>query len=107
MGPVDSGHPRDDRRGRAGRRESPGRSPLSAQEQAGPLTIQGRVVNGTEGGDPVEGLPVVFHQNSVDMLNESRTAAGPDGGFIFRDIIYDPDIAYGVSVIYKGALYGG
>ena len=80
--------------------------PASAQEQAGSLTIQGRVVNGTEGGDPVEGLSVVFHQNSVDMLNESRTAAGPDGGFVFRDIIYDPDIAYGVSVIYKGALYG-
>lgn len=83
-----------------------GAQPASAQEQPGSLTIQGRVVNGTEGGDPVEGLPVVFHHNSVDMLNESRTAAGPDGGFVFRDIIYDPDIAYGVSVIYKGALYG-
>ena len=80
--------------------------PASAQAQAGSMTIQGRVINGTEGGDPVEGLSVVFHQNSVEMLNESRTPAGPDGGFVFPGIVYDPDIAYGVSVIYKGALYG-
>ncbi len=83
-----------------------GAQPASAQAQAGSMTIQGRVINGTEGGDPVEGLSVVFHQNSVEMLNETRTPAGPDGGFAFSDIVFDPDIAYGVSVIYKGALYG-
>ncbi len=83
-----------------------GAQPASAQAQEGSLTIQGRVINGTVGGDPVDGLSVVFHQNSVEMLNESRTQAGPDGEFVFSGIVYDPDIAYGVSVIYKGALYG-
>ena len=83
-----------------------GAQPASAQTQAETLTIQGRVSNGTEDGDPVEGLSVVLHQNSVEMLNESRTPAGPDGSFVFPGIVYNPDIAYGVSVIYKGALYG-
>ncbi len=83
-----------------------GAHPALAQAQAGSLTVQGRVINGTEGGDPVEGLSVVFHQNSVEMLNETRTPVDPEGGFVFSDIVYDPDIAYGVSVIYKGALYG-
>ncbi len=77
-----------------------------AQESSGSLTISGRVVNGTDDGDPVEGLTVVFHHNTADVLGEDDALAGPDGEFAFPGIVYDHDTAYGVSVLYKGALYG-
>ena len=81
-------------------------SPGHAHQQTGMVTIRGHVTNGTEGGDPVEGLSVVLHRNTIDDLNESRTTVGPDGSFVFSDIRYDAETAYGVSTVYKGALYG-
>ena len=80
--------------------------PAWAQAPAGPLTISGAVVNGTDGGDPVEGLTVVLHRNTAEELTETPTAAGADGSFSFDAVDYDPEAAYGISVLYKGALYG-
>ncbi len=80
----------------------------SAQEPLGdgPISVSGRVVNGTADGGPVEGLTVVFHHNTVEALGEDDAIAGSDGSFAFTGITYDAATAYGVSVIYKGALYG-
>jgi hypothetical protein len=72
----------------------------------GPITVTGRVVNDTGDGGPVEGLTVVFHHNTVEALGEDDALAGPGGEFAFTGITYVPGTAYGVSVIYKGALYG-
>jgi hypothetical protein len=78
-----------------------------AQEPAdGAITVSGRVINGTVDGGDVEGLTVVFHHNTVEALGEDDALAGPDGEFAFTGITYNPETAYGVSVIYKGALYG-
>ncbi len=81
-------------------------APALAQSPSGPVTITGTVANGTDGGDPVEGLSVVLHRNTAEELGETRTEAGADGSFAFDAVTYDPDLAYGVSVFYKGALYG-
>ena len=72
----------------------------------GPITVSGRVVNGTADGGPVEGLTVVFHHNTAEALGEDDAIIGADGSFAFTGITYEAETAYGVSVIYKGALYG-
>jgi hypothetical protein len=48
----------------------------------------------------------VFHHNTAEALGEDDALAGADGSFAFTGISYEPGTAYGVSVIYKGALYG-
>ncbi len=77
-----------------------------AQEPSGSVTVSGRVINGTADGGGVDGLAVVFHHNTGLELGEDGAVVGPDGEFAFTGITYDADTAYGVSVVYRGALYG-
>ena len=77
-----------------------------AQEPLDSITVSGRVINGTADGGGVEGLAVVFHHNTALELGEDGAVVGANGEFAFTDIAYDPDTAYGVSVVYRGALYG-
>ena len=69
-------------------------------------TISGKVTNMSQNGDPLEGLSVIFHENSDDIFGETEYKLSKDSEFIFKDIIYDPNKQYGVSIIFKGALYG-
>lgn len=88
---------------------SPAKAPTAlAQEPppGDPITVTGRVVNGTADGGAVAGITVVFHHNTVEELGEIDAVAGADGSFEFPGVVYDPAKAYGVSVVYKGALYG-
>jgi len=80
--------------------------PVVAQEPSGSITVSGRVINGTADGGGVDGLAVVFHHNTALELGEDGAVVGPDGEFAFTGITYDADTAYGVSVVYRGALYG-
>ncbi|MBR62147.1 MAG: hypothetical protein CL904_05775 [Dehalococcoidia bacterium] len=73
---------------------------------ADPITVSGKVTNMSQNGDPLEGLSVVLHENSVDIFDETEYTLSENNEFIFENIIYDPNKQYGVSIIFKGALYG-
>lgn len=75
-----------------------------AQEQ--PRSVEGQVVNGTSGGAAVPGLKVVFHQEGQDFHQDLEATTDAQGRFRFDDVQYRPDLFYGVSVNYQGALYG-
>tara|TARA_Y100000590_G_scaffold306078_1_gene345305 strand:- start:7371 stop:8531 length:1161 start_codon:yes stop_codon:yes gene_type:complete len=73
---------------------------------ADPITVSGKVTNMSQNGDPLEGLSVVLHENSIDIFDETEYTLSENNEFIFENIIYDPNKQYGVSIIFKGALYG-
>lgn len=73
---------------------------------AGPITVSGKVTNMSQNGDPLDGLSVVLHENSADILGETEYKLSENNEFIFENIIYEPNKQYGVSIIFKGALYG-
>ena len=73
---------------------------------AEPITVRGKVTNMSQNGDPLDGLSVVLHENSADILGETEYKLSENNEFIFENIIYEPNKQYGVSIIFKGALYG-
>jgi hypothetical protein len=75
-----------------------------AQETA--RFVEGQVVNGTAGGDTVEGLTVVLHQESAAGHVDMEAKADVSGHFRFDSIVFDANTAYGISVDYKGTIYG-
>ncbi|MBM3948356.1 MAG: carboxypeptidase regulatory-like domain-containing protein [SAR202 cluster bacterium] len=80
--------------------------PYVARAQAAGLSVEGKVVNGTADGDPVEGLTVVFHQESPTQHTHLEADADAAGHFRFDGIAFDAATSYGVSVDYKGTIYG-
>ena len=78
----------------------------AAYGQEQPLVVQGRVANATPGGSSVEGLTAVLHEESSTRHDHLETTTDVDGRFGFDGIMFDPMVAYGVSVRYQGALYG-
>ena len=77
-----------------------------AQTPEGGRVVEGRLVNGTDGGSGLSGLTVVLHMESMTLHEDLETATDPEGRFRFDAIEYDPQTLYGVSVRYQGALYG-
>ncbi len=77
-----------------------------AEAQERQLTVEGRVANGTSAESSVEGLSVALHRVSATGRDDVETLTDNAGGFRFDGIVLDPEVAYGVSVIYQGALYG-
>ena len=77
-----------------------------AQPAEAPRVVEGQVVNGTAGGGSTAGLPVVLHRHSLTEEDDHDTAVDQAGRFRFDGIAFDPDVVYGVSVSYQGALYG-
>ena len=71
------------------------------------MTIEGRIVNGTEGGGSVEGVRVVLVEKAPAAQETSSTAADADGRFRFDDVVYDPQTLYGLTVQRLGVVYGG
>ena len=80
-----------------------------AQETAAAAerVVEGVVVNGTVGADGASagGQTVTLHRVGADGIQDLSAESGPDGAFRF-EFEYDPDLAYGVSVRYQGAVYG-
>ena len=70
------------------------------------ITVSGKVNNMSENGDTLDGLSVILHENSEDIFGETEYVLSEDNEFIFENINYDPNTQYGVSIIFKGALYG-
>ncbi|MCY3542480.1 MAG: hypothetical protein OXH22_00325 [Chloroflexi bacterium] len=77
-----------------------------AVAQQAPVTIAGQVVNASPGADSAVGLAVVLHMQGADSYDNMTTITDGDGNFAFEGILYDPELAYGVSVRYQDALYG-
>lgn len=76
------------------------------QAQAGPVTIEGQVVNATPDGGSVEGTVVVLHREGPSVHDHLEALADPDGRFAFEAVEVDGQATYGVSVTYQGALFG-
>ena len=54
---------------------------------AGPITVSGKVTNMSQNGDPLDGLSVVLHENSADILGETEYKLSENNEFIFENII--------------------
>ena len=72
--------------------------------QAG-ATVEGRVVNGTEGGGDVSGLKVLLHREGAALESLPDAVTDEEGRFAFDNVKVDPSLSYGVSVEYRGAVY--
>ena len=85
----------------------PGGVPATyAQVPEDTRVVEGQIVNGTVGGGSVDGLAVVFHEEGISRHDHRRANSDADGRFMFDEIVFDTEIQYGVSVDYRGALYG-
>ena len=77
-----------------------------AQETAAAeRVVEGVIVNGTDGGEIAGAHPVTLHRVGADGGGDLSAESDADGAFRF-EFDYDPDLAYGVSVRYEGAVYG-
>ncbi|MFN3973839.1 MAG: hypothetical protein ACK4K2_00960 [Dehalococcoidia bacterium] len=76
---------------------------LHAQEGG---VVEGRIVNGTGGGQVPAGLPVTLEIVRQRRLVDTRTAtAGADGTFRFEGVPLGLDLAYLASTAYQGVVY--
>lgn len=80
--------------------------PSQAVAQENTISVSGLVTNMSKNGDSLDGLSVTLHENSEDIFGETEYQLSEDGKFLFENLVFDPNTQYGVSVIYKGALYG-
>jgi hypothetical protein len=80
--------------------------PGTVQAQDGDGVIEGRVVNGTEGGGSVEGLEVTL-ESYVDGTQASVATAVTDaeGRFVFEGLATDPENDYRALVSYQETDY--
>lgn len=68
--------------------------------------LQGRILNGTAGGQVPPDLPVTLEILRQRSLVDLRTAtAGADGTFRFEGVPQGGDLAYLVSTAYQGVIY--
>ena len=81
-------------------------STAGAQEPAQTRMVEGRLVNGTEGGPVPAGATVVLHEESATRHEHREAVTDAGGAFRFDGIAVLPDTVYGVSVTYGGAVYG-
>jgi hypothetical protein len=80
-------------------------SPWPAAAQEG-MVVEGRIVNGTAGGQVPPGLPVTLEVVRRRSLVALYTAtAGDDGSFRFAGVPAGPDLSYVVSTSYQGVVY--
>lgn len=70
------------------------------------ISIEGRVANATLGGQPAPGLEVILHREGLTIHEHEETITDTEGQFRFDGVVYEPDLTYGVTVVYQGALYG-
>ena len=80
-------------------------SALPTQAQGATFSVEGRVENGTSGAAVAE-IEVVLHTVRSAVRTDEPTLTDEQGAFRFDDVPLDPAAAYGVSVVYQGALYG-
>ena len=71
-----------------------------------PVTIAGRIVNGTQGEPAPGGLEVILHviRENGD-LDLTSGATNPDGGFRFEDVAVEEDSTYALTASYLDVPY--
>ena len=69
------------------------------------FAVEGRVVNGTLDVGAAQ-LEVMLHTVTELARADTPTLTDDEGAFRFDDVPLNPQAAYGVSVVYQGALYG-
>ena len=78
-------------------------SPLYGEE---PVTITGRLVNGTSGAEDPADLEVTLHiigsSGEVDIVTALTDG---DGGFTFHDVEVEADSTYALTASYRDILY--
>ena len=79
---------------------------VAAQDTPPARMVEGRLVNGTDGGPVPAGATVVLHEESASRHEHREAVTDTDGGFRFEGIVVEPDTVYGVSVTYGEAVYG-
>ncbi|HZA24763.1 MAG TPA: hypothetical protein VFA32_19560, partial [Dehalococcoidia bacterium] len=81
--------------------EVAGTSPVNAQE---PVTVRGRVVNGTEAATVAPGLPVFLHVfgQGASEVSSMQTATDNTGGFRFDKVSTTEGAGYAVTINYAG-----
>ena len=77
----------------------------TAHAQDATFAVEGRVENGTSGDGEAQ-IEVVLHTVRGTGRTDTATLTDERGAFRFDDVPTDPQAAYGVSVVYQGALYG-
>jgi hypothetical protein len=84
--------------------EVAGTSPVNAQE---PVTVRGRVVNGTEAATVAPGLPVFLHVfgQGASEVSSMQTATDNTGGFRFDKVSTTEGAGYAVTINYAGMRY--
>ena len=82
-----------------------GHSQTQAQET---FTITGKVVNGTEGAPPPEGIPVLLLVTGADtrLIATDQTSTSTAGRFEFQQVPVTGEGAYAFSVDYAQVFYG-
>ncbi len=78
---------------------------MPARAQEATFAVEGRVENGTSGIAAAQ-VEVVLHTVRGAARTDEPTLTDDQGAFRFDDVPLDPAAAYGVSVVYQGALYG-
>lgn len=68
--------------------------------------IEGQLLNGSFGGSIPSGVIVKLHEESPTKHDHRETLTDSDGRFKFDEIDFSSDVLYGVSVGYRGGLYG-
>ncbi len=80
-----------------------------AQAQAqDSFTITGKVINGTEGATPPEGIPVLLLITGADsrLIATDQASTSTSGRFEFQQVPVAEDGAYAFSVDYEQVFYG-
>ena len=73
-----------------------------------PLSVEGKVVNGTSGSTVPGDLAVLMLITGADgtLTGTGQTVAQPDGSFVFEDVTRVREGVYTLSVDYGGVFYG-
>ncbi len=78
--------------------------PLQGQEL---ITVQGQLVNGTQGASVSPGTVVMLHAfaTGAERMATTETTTDKSGGFRFEDVTPNGDIGYAISTEYAGMPY--
>ena len=68
--------------------------------------VVGQISNVTERAAPVSGLTVTLHRQDQETYEEWDTKTDGSGKFEFRGIFMDEHSLYGITVRYRGVVYG-
>ncbi len=68
--------------------------------------LRGRIIQGTEGGESVEGLEAIVHIYDSQLREQiAEYTVGADGTYQYEEVVIRSDFAYRMTVLYEGITY--